>query len=75
MITPSGSTENYRLEQGDAELAELAAELGERLRRGEAVDLADFDGRADQLRELLPTLEMMTKLPLPATPIGLSRSQ
>ena len=70
MIAPCGSTENNRREQGDAELAELAAELGERLRRGEAVDLADYDDRVDQLRELLPTIEMMTKLPFPATPIA-----
>ncbi len=41
----------------DAALAERAAALAERLRRGEAVDLDDCDG--EELRNLLPTIRMM----------------
>jgi eukaryotic-like serine/threonine-protein kinase len=43
---------------GDAaELAERAAELSDRLRRGEAVELDDCEG--EELRDLLPTIRMM----------------
>ena len=65
MSARSGSTENYHLEIDDAELAELAADLGERLRRGETFDLADYDGRVDQLRELLADDPDDGKTPLP----------
>ena len=41
----------------DASLAERAAALAERLRRGEAVDYDDCD--SDELRDLLPTIRMM----------------
>jgi eukaryotic-like serine/threonine-protein kinase len=41
----------------DVALAERAAALAERLRRGETVDLDDRDG--EELRNLLPTIRMM----------------
>jgi WD40 repeat protein/serine/threonine protein kinase len=45
------------LEDEDAALAEKAAVLAERLRRGEAVDVGDCDG--EELRNLLPTIQLM----------------
>ena len=52
-----GSTADDGLMGEDAALAERAAALAERLRRGEAVDLDDCDG--EELRNLLPTIRMM----------------
>ena len=53
-------------ETDDTELAELVAEIGERLRRGETVRPEDYDNRTDTLRDLLPTIKMMADLPGPA---------
>ena len=54
-------------ETDDTEIAEIVAEIGERLRRGEAVRPEDYDHRADALRDILPTIRMMADLPGPAT--------
>ena len=54
-------------ENDDTELAELVAEIGERLRRGEPVRPEDYDNHADTLLSLLPTIRMMTDLPGSAT--------
>src|SRR5262249_3977394 len=47
----------------DAALAEWVEELAERIQAGEAVDLdayvREFPERAEELRRLLPTIEMM----------------
>jgi WD40 repeat protein/serine/threonine protein kinase len=51
------------LEQNDAELAELLAEISDRLRRGERVLPGDYGAHADALSSLLPTLRRMTDLP------------
>jgi WD40 repeat protein/serine/threonine protein kinase len=58
------------LEPGPAEVAfaELVADVGDRLRRGEAVDPVDYPGFEDSLREILPTLRMVTELRGPAAP-------
>ena len=56
------------LRNENAELAELAAELGERMRRGETINLTDRDGRFGQLHALLPTIQMMAKFPCSAAP-------
>ncbi|QEH35190.1 Serine/threonine-protein kinase PrkC [Aquisphaera giovannonii] len=50
----------------DPELAEVAAEAGERLRRGEDVRPEDYPRHAEALRDLLPTLRMMAGMPAPA---------
>ena len=52
-----GSTADDGMMGEDAALAERAAALAERLRRGEAIDLDDCDG--EELRNLLPTIRMM----------------
>ena len=52
-----GSTAEDSLMGDEVELAERAAALAERLRRGEAVDLDDCDG--EELRNLLPTIRIM----------------
>ncbi|APW58997.1 Serine/threonine-protein kinase PrkC [Paludisphaera borealis] len=48
--------------------AEVVAEVGERLRRGEAVDPLDYPDFEAPLREILPTLRMVTELRGPTTP-------
>jgi WD40 repeat protein/serine/threonine protein kinase len=57
-------------EAGDALLAERAAELADRLRRGETIDLADDDSHADELRQLLPMIRLMAGLGGPAAPVA-----
>ncbi len=52
----------------DTELAEIVAEIGERLRRGETVRPEDYDHHAETLLDLLPTIRMMADLPGSATP-------
>jgi hypothetical protein len=47
----------------DAQRAELVAEIGERLRRGEKVRPEDYPQSAEILRELLPTIQLMAELP------------
>ncbi len=58
------------LDPGSAEtaFAELVAEVGERIRRGEAVDPLDHPEFEGPLREILPTLRMVTALRGLATP-------
>ena len=41
-------------ETDDTELAEIVAEIGERLRRGESVRPEDYHKHAETLRDLLP---------------------
>jgi serine/threonine protein kinase len=54
-------------EADDAGLAEKVAELVERLRQGERIDLTDDESRhAEELRRLLPTIRMMGDLAGPA---------
>ena len=55
-------------ESEDVELAELVAEIGERLRRGETVRPEDYPRNADALRDLLPVIKMVARLPGPGTP-------
>jgi len=57
-------------EPGPAEIAfaELVADVGDRLRRGEIVDPVDYPDFEDSLREILPTLRMVTELRGPAAP-------
>jgi eukaryotic-like serine/threonine-protein kinase len=50
-------------ESDDPELAELVAEIGERLRRGEKVRAEDYPRNVDILRRLMPTIKMMADLP------------
>jgi eukaryotic-like serine/threonine-protein kinase len=57
MNDPHRSTADEGLTEEDAALAEKAAALAGRLRRGEAIELADCDG--EELRDLLPTIRMM----------------
>jgi eukaryotic-like serine/threonine-protein kinase len=54
--------------RSDTELAERVAELGERLRRGEAITFDPRDIHADELRSLLPTIRRMADLPGLTTP-------
>jgi WD40 repeat protein/serine/threonine protein kinase len=54
-------------ERDDIELAELVAEIGERLRRGEKVLPEDYPHNARTLRELLPTIKLMADLPTAAS--------
>jgi WD40 repeat protein len=53
---------------GDTELAEIVAEIGLRLQRGEVVRPEDYGHHARTLRDLLPTLRIMADLPGAATP-------
>ena len=62
------SDESTLTDSEDSELAELVAEIGERLRRGETVRPEDYDHHAQTLRDFLPTLQMVADLPGPATP-------
>ncbi|MGC8638265.1 MAG: protein kinase domain-containing protein [Isosphaeraceae bacterium] len=48
----------------DVVLAELVAEIGERLRRGEKVRPEDYPRNAETVRRLLPTIKMMAELPV-----------
>ncbi len=61
-------------EAGDALLADRAAELADRLRRGAAIDPTDFDSGdsrlADELRRLMPTIRKMTDLAGPPTTVA-----
>ncbi|WP_165228568.1 WD40 repeat domain-containing serine/threonine protein kinase [Aquisphaera insulae] len=57
-------------EEDDPELAEAAAEAGERLRRGEEVRPEDYPRHAEALRRLLPALRMMAGMP--ASPASLA---
>ena len=57
-----------RTEADDTELAEMVAEIGERMRKGETIRPEDYDNRADELRDLLPTIRMMADLPRPEKP-------
>ncbi len=50
-------------EAEDPELAELVAEIGERLRRGETIRPEDYPRNSGTLRDLLPTIKMMADLP------------
>ena len=50
-------------EAGESELADLVAEIGERLRRGEKVRPDDYPRNAETVRDLLPTLKTMADLP------------
>ena len=50
-------------EMEDRERAELVAEIGERLRRGEEVRPEDYPRDAETVRDLLPTLKTMADLP------------
>src|ERR1051326_2220688 len=50
-------------EADDPELAELVAEIGERLRHGEKIRPEDYPRNAQALRDLLPTIKMMADLP------------
>src|SRR6516162_1324774 len=50
----------------DPQLAELVAEVGERLRRGDKVCPEDYPLKAETLRELLPTIRLMADLPTAA---------
>jgi eukaryotic-like serine/threonine-protein kinase len=47
----------------DAVLAELVAEIGERLRRGDDVCPQDYPRHSETVRRLLPTIRMMADLP------------
>jgi hypothetical protein len=55
-------------ETEDLHLAELVAEIGERLRQGEPVRLEDYPRNAEILRDLLPTIKMMAELPTATRP-------
>jgi len=57
MNDSSRSTADEGTTGEDAALAERAAALAERIRRGEAVDVEDCDG--EELRNLLPTIRVM----------------
>ena len=50
-------------ESDDSELAELVAEIGERLRRGEKVRPDDYPRNSETVRDLLPTIKMMADMP------------
>jgi WD40 repeat protein/serine/threonine protein kinase len=52
----------------DAELADLLVEIRARLRSGETVRAEDYPRNAAAVRDLLPTVRMMTELPGAATP-------
>jgi WD40 repeat protein/serine/threonine protein kinase len=51
------------IETDDTELAELVAEIGERLRRGEKVRPDDYPRNSETVRDLLPTIKMMADMP------------
>ena len=62
------SDQDILTETEDAELAELVAEIGERLRRGETGPPGGLPAtHAETLRELLPTIKMMADLPTAAS--------
>ena len=51
------------IETDDTALAELVAEIGERLRRGEKVRPEDYPRNFETVRDLLPTIKMMADMP------------
>ncbi len=57
MNDPSRSTAGNGLKGEDAGLAERAAALAERIKRGETIDIADCEGQ--ELRDLVATMRMM----------------
>jgi WD40 repeat protein/serine/threonine protein kinase len=54
------------VETEDSHVAELVAEIGERLRRGETIRPEDYPGNSETVRELLPTIKLMAELPTAA---------
>jgi WD40 repeat protein len=61
------SEQSTLAEADDRELAELVAEIAERLRQGEKVLPEDYPRNAETLRELLPTIKMVADLPTAAS--------
>ncbi|MHB8863698.1 MAG: WD40 repeat domain-containing serine/threonine protein kinase [Pirellulaceae bacterium] len=60
----------------EREIARLCEEISDRLRHGETVDIEDYVVRwprhADELRQLLPAMQMMARLKLEARPAALA---
>ncbi len=56
----------------EGEIARLCEEISDRLRRGETVDIEDYVARwphhADELRQILPAMQMMARLRIETRP-------
>ena len=68
MKVSDASSDSIDPESAEAAFADVVAEVGERIRRGEDVDPLDYPEFEAPLREILPTLRMVTALRGSATP-------